>query len=603
VPTPALDISEIDRLNLQGLSCLIANRKQARRLTRIAGNAAAKAGYGRGVAHAQLNRLWLHYYDGEADQAEPLWPPLRAQFDASGDLEGAMAAEVGLGALASRRGDFALAERHFDSALDLAGQIPDTLHKFMLYNRLGIDALNRGDTSSGPRNFLLALDIAERFGTAAHRVNSLSNLASSVHDLGNDEDAIPLLVDALAIVNHDKLHHQRAIVSANLAMCLLATGRADEALELVEPFYDTADVDLVVRAFLFCIAAHAAILVGRMSEVRGLLRRAQRYAADGEDLEEQMHAWLVQGMYDSVSGRPAAALKALNKAHALLDWTRNPFYRQQIFEGLAHINATLERWRPAYEFHQQFHSHYEASSKSARDSRMLMRSLEKEMRSLKEERDQALEQQAAREFENQQLETLNRELSHQILHVNLLQDKLKEQAIRDHLTGLYNRRHFETCLNAILHESNGKFPVAVVILDLDFFKRINDTYGHGFGDEVLVQFARLVEGQLRGSDLLCRYGGEEFCLLMREADSATAAAKIDSIAAKYRELEIRQEQHRVRGCTFSAGVAEYPLHGVGRHELLMRADTALYAAKMAGRDRVHVAGCPPAETRADLLTG
>jgi diguanylate cyclase (GGDEF)-like protein len=587
MPSPALDITEIDRLNLQGLSCLIANRKQARRLTRIAHNAASKAGYLRGVAHAAINRLWQHYYDDEADQAEPHWPQLRQQFHDSGDLEGVMAADVAMGALASRRGDFPLAERHFELALDLANQIPDSLHKFMLFNRLGIDALNRGDTSAGPRNFLLALDIAERYGTAAHRVNSLSNLASSVHDLGNDEDAIPLLGEALAIVGHDKLHHQRPIVSANLAMCLLATGKADEALELVEPFYDNEDVDSVVRAFLFCIAAHASILVGRMDQVPGLLKHA--WASAGEDLEEQMHAWLVQGMYDYVSGRPAAALEALEQARALLSWTRNPFYQQQIFEGLANINARLKRWKAAYEYHQLFHSHFEASSRSARDSRLLMRSLEKEMRSLKEERDKALELQAAREYENQQLEHLNRELSHQILHVSMLQDKLKEQAIRDYLTGLYNRRHFETCLNAILHESNGKFPVAVVILDLDFFKKINDTYGHGFGDEVLVQFARLVEGQLRGSDMVCRYGGEEFCLLMRDADAATAVSKMEVIARRFAELCISCDPHRMEGCTFSAGVAEYPRHGGSRHELLMRADTALYAAKMAGRNRVHIA--------------
>lgn len=587
MPSPALDISEIDRLNLQGLSCLIANRKQARRLTRIAHQAASKIGYARGVAHAAINRLWQHYYDEQADLAEPEWAPLRQQFHASGDLEGVMAADVALGALASRRGDFALAARHFEQALDLAHQIPDSLHKFMLFNRLGIDALNRGDTSAGPRSFLLALDIAERFGTAAHRVNILSNLASSVHDLGNDEDAIPLLCEALAIVGQDKLHHQRPIVSANLAMCLLASGRADEALELVEPFYDADDVDSVVRAFLFCIAAHAAILVGRMDQVPQLLEQAWAHA--GEDLEEQMHAWLVQGMYEYVSERPQAALAALEQARALLSWTRNPYYRQQIFEGLANINARLKRWKAAYTYHQLFHEQFEASSRSARDSRLLMRSLEKEMRSLKEERDKALELQAAREHENQQLEHLNRELSHQILHVSRLQDKLKEQAIRDYLTGLYNRRHFETCLNAILHESNGKFPVAVVILDLDFFKRINDNYGHGFGDEVLMQFARLVEGQLRGSDMVCRYGGEEFCLLMRDAEAPTAVAKMEAIARKFRALHICSAAHQLDGCTFSAGVAEYPRHGGSRHELLMRADTALYAAKMAGRNRVHIA--------------
>lgn len=589
MPTPVLDISEIDRINLQGLACLIADRKQARRLARIAQNAAKTVAYPRGAAYAQVNQLWLYFYGGEADRAEPLWAPLRAHFDVNGDLEGVMAAEVGLGAQASRRGEFAQSAGHFEQALALSGQIPDSLHKFMLYNRIGIDALNRGDTLSGPRNFLLALDIAERFGTAAHRVNSLSNLASSQHDLGNDEDAIPLLGEALAIVDSDKLAHQRGIVSANLAMCLLATGRADEALALVEPFYDSIEADLVVRAFLFSIAAHASILVGQTGHAATLLARAQAYAITDDDLEEQMHGWLVKGMLDFVLDQPHEALAALDKAHALLDWTRNPFYQQQIFQGLANINARLKRWKAAYGYLERYHSHYEASSKSARDSRLLMRNLEKEMRGLKEERDKALEQQAARESENQKLENLNRELSHQILHVNSLQDSLKEQAIRDHLTGLYNRRHFETCLNAILHESNGKFPVSVVILDLDFFKRVNDTYGHSFGDEVLIQFARLVEGQLRGSDMLCRYGGEEFCLLMREADSADAIAKIETIAARYRQLRITQQEHSLSDCTFSAGVAEYPRHGGDRSELLMRADTALYAAKMSGRDRVLVA--------------
>ena len=589
MPSPVLDISEIDRLNLQGLSCLVANRKQAGRLARIAHKAAKAIGYSRGAAYAQINELWLYFYGGEADRAEPLWPALRAQFEASGDLEGAMAAEIGVGALASRRGDFEQSAAHFEQALALAGQIPDTLHKFMLYNRIGIDALNRGDTLSGPRNFLLALDIAERYGTAAHRVNSLSNLASSQHDLGNDEDAIPLLSEALDIVHGDKLAHQQGIVSANLAMCLLATGKPQEALTLVEPFYVSIETDLAVRAFLFCIAAHASILLGRTDDAATLLARAQAYALEDEDLEEQMHGWLVKGMLDFVLDQPQLARAALDKAHALLDWTRNPFYQQQIFQGLANINARLKRWKAAHGYLALYHQHYVASSKSARDSRLLMRSLEKEMRGLKEERDRALEQQAARESENQKLENLNRELSHQILHVNSLQDSLKEQAIRDHLTGLYNRRHFETCLNAILHESNGKFPVAVVILDLDFFKRVNDTYGHGFGDEVLIQFARLVEGQLRGSDMLCRYGGEEFCLLMREADSADAITKIEAIAQKYRQLRICQDERSMTDCTFSAGVAEYPRHGSERNELLMRADTALYAAKMSGRDRVVVA--------------
>lgn len=589
MPNTRLAIADIDRLNLQGLSCLIANRKQTKRLIRIAQVAAKGADYARGSAYADVNQVWLSYYAGDIEQAEALCPALRERFERHGDLEGGMAVDIALGALASRRGDFTKAEDYFDQAREVAAHIPDTLHKFMLYSRLGIDALNRGDTRSGPRNFLLALDIAERFGTASHRVNSLSNLASSQHDLGNDEDAIPLLYEALEIIGNDKLVHQQGIVSANLGMCLLATGKPDEALALVEPFYEVEQDDEAVRAFLFSIGAHASILTGRLDSAGRLLERARHYALASEDLEEQMHAQLVQGLLEARCDRPAKALEALEQAHALLSFTRNPFYQLRIFHGLADIHARLAHWEAAYGFLQQYQTRYEAGSKSARDSRLLMRKLEKEMRGLKDERDRALELQAAREFENQTLENLNKELAHQIMHVNSLQDSLKEQALRDHLTGLYNRRHFETCLNAILHESSGKFPVTVVILDLDFFKRINDTYGHGFGDEVLIQFGRLVESQLRGSDMLCRYGGEEFCLLMREADSDIARAKIDDIAARYRQLVVQHGAHTLSDCTFSAGIAEYPRHGIARHELLMRADTALYAAKLAGRDRSMIA--------------
>lgn len=586
VPISSLDKADIDRLNQQALSCLVGNRRQARRLAQMALAAAQRQQYARGGAYAELNHCWLAYYAGEP---EPACAPLRDYFQQTGDLEGGMEMAALQGAYASRRGEFADAEQHFLMARSQAAQIPDSLHKFMLYARLGVDALNRGDTQDGPRNFLLALDIAERFGSPAHRVNSLSNLASSQHDLGNDEDAIPLLVEALEIIGTQKLKYQQTIVSANLAMCLLATGKPAEALALVEPFYEWPEEDLAVRAFLFCIAAHAAILLQRPASALQLLLRAEEYARRGQDLEEQMHAWLVRGKLDLHAGQTAQALASLTQAHSLLSWTCNPFHQQQILRGLAEINAQLGEWQTAYGFLQQYQAAFEASSKSARASRSLMRNLEKEMHSLKAERDKALELQAARESENVKLEHLNRELAHQILHVNSLQDSLKEQAMRDHLTGLYNRRHFETCLNAILHGADADAPVSIAIIDLDFFKRVNDTYGHNFGDEVLIQFARLVESQLRGSDMLCRYGGEEFCLLLREADSVIAAHKIDDIAARYRQLLIRQAPHSLTGCTFSAGIAEYPRHGAGRHELLMRADSALYAAKQAGRDRACIA--------------
>ena len=587
--SPELDRAEIDRLNLQCLSLLMADRKEARRINEITLKAAQDIGYGRGLAYAQINQLTLLFYSGEVELAEQICLPLIDRFYAFGDMEGQMAAHVCMGSLTSRRAEFEQSSHHFELARKLASRIPDSLFKFSLYNRTGIDAINRGDNYIAPRNFLLALDMAERFGTPSHRVNSLSNLASCQHDLGNDEDAVPLLQEALDVIEQHNVVHFKSLVSANLAMCLLATSKAEDALYILQPLFDTDDADLGEKAFIYCLAAHASILLGQYEAAQGRLDQAQQFALESEDYEEQMHGWLVRGMLTLNLAQFDQALQAFEQARTLLSFTRNPFYQQQILKGLSDIHAHFGKWEVAFGYLQQYQSQFEARSKSARDSRVLMRNLEKEMKNLKEERDKALELQAAREAENQKLASLNKELSHQIHHVNSLQKALKEQAIRDHLTGLYNRRHFETCLNAILHESSGKSVVTVVILDLDFFKRVNDTWGHAFGDEVLIQFSRLVESQLRTSDMLCRYGGEEFCLLMRDADSKIAQTKMTSIAEKYHALSITLGAISVTNCTFSAGIAEYPMHGDTRHELLMHADTALYVAKMAGRNQSKIA--------------
>ena len=589
VASPQLDRVEIDRCNVQALSGMASNRPESRRLSLMSLAQAEAIGYVRGMAFARLNLASLDLYHRELDEADALCQPLVPLFQSINDGEGEMSAHGCLGAIAGRRGNFEVAAGHFDLARALAAQIPDSLHKFSLFNRMGIDALNRGDTADAPRNFLLALDMAERFGTPSHRVNILSNLASMQHDLGNDEDAIPLLGEALDIISHDQLIQMQPLVSGNLAMCLLATGKAAEALALVEPHCGPNDADLSQRAFNLSLAAHAMTALGQYEKAVAFVEEAAVAADATEDYEEQMHAWLVRGTLEQARDHRPLALQAFQQAHALLSYTSNPFYRLQIFKGLANLHSQSGKWKNAFGFLQQYHAHFEATSKSARDSRLLMRHLEKEMKNLKEERDMALERQAAREAENLHLESLNKELTHQIHHVNSIQTTLQEQAIRDHLTGLYNRRHFETCLNAMLHESSKKFPITVVLLDLDLFKHVNDTYGHAFGDEVLVRFAWLVEHNLRSSDMLCRYGGEEFCVLLRDVTRNEAASRIAGIAAQYHALVIELEQHRLTGCTFSAGIAEYPRHGATRNELLMRADTALYAAKAAGRNRSMIA--------------
>ncbi len=586
MPTTRLSRHAIDRLNLQGWADLAGQRARAGRRCRRAQDAARAIGYPRGAARAALIALWLAHQAGEA--VGPACALLQQRCLADADREGAMACTVLLGAAAGAAGQLELAARHFVRARALASGVADSLHKVMLYRQLGIDALNRGDCGRAARSFLLALDGAARFGSPAHRVEGLTDLAAAQHQAGNHHDALPLLHEALRIVAAHRLAPQRAEVSARLAMCLLDGGRADQALALLKPFYDKPDA----RASLLCLAAHAASLLGRLDRAERWLARGEAEAARSAHVEPRLHGWLVRGMLCYLRERPGLALRALTRAHGLLDGNRNAYFHQHVLHGLASVHARLGRWRPAYQFSLQYQARLAAVGRGARDARLMTRALEKEIRQVRAERDRALATQAARESDNRRLRHLNQALSHQILHARAMQDGLRQQALRDHLTGLYNRRHFETCLDAMLAEAEEKAdrtPIAVVMLDLDWFKRVNDNHGHAVGDAVLVAFARLVESQLRTSDMVCRYGGEEFCLLLRGADSGIAAYKMDDLAWRYRQLVIRHGGHSLDGCTFSAGVAHYPAHGRGRATLLDRADQALYAAKQAGRARVELA--------------
>ena len=161
-----------------------------------------------------------------------------------------------------------------------------------------------------------------------------------------------------------------------------------------------------------------------------------------------------------------------------------------------------------------------------------------------------------------------------------------ELAVTDSLTGLNNRRFLDTHLpNAIERARRDDKPMSVLIADIDHFKRINDGWGHDAGDAVLRQFAARLKESLRASDLACRFGGEEFVVLMPEADervARTIAERLRQRIADY-PFEISGEEISV---TVSAGIAVLDGRGDNRETLLQRADRGLYAAKREGRNRV-----------------
>jgi diguanylate cyclase (GGDEF)-like protein len=172
-----------------------------------------------------------------------------------------------------------------------------------------------------------------------------------------------------------------------------------------------------------------------------------------------------------------------------------------------------------------------------------------------------------------------------------LQETLRNQSIRDPLTGLFNRRFMEeTLAREIRRAQRSQHPMGVILLDLDHFKRFNDSYGHAAGDTLLRELGGFIRGHIRGGDVGCRYGGEEFLLILPESDSKGTCARAEELRKGVSGLNMAHRGQPLGAITMSLGVAIFPEHALDMEDLLRSADRALYQAKQAGRDRVMVAG-------------
>ena len=164
---------------------------------------------------------------------------------------------------------------------------------------------------------------------------------------------------------------------------------------------------------------------------------------------------------------------------------------------------------------------------------------------------------------------------------------LAEQAIRDPMTGLYNRRFLREFLaRELMRAKRTGIGLAVIMMDLDHFKRVNDSFGHDAGDLVLTEVAVMLRKSIRGSDMVCRFGGEEFVLVLTDATSASALRRCEDIRAAISRLAPSYRGKLLGRPTASFGVALYPDHAADADGLINASDAALYEAKYAGRDRI-----------------
>ena len=168
-----------------------------------------------------------------------------------------------------------------------------------------------------------------------------------------------------------------------------------------------------------------------------------------------------------------------------------------------------------------------------------------------------------------------------------LRETLRRQAIRDDLTGLFNRRYMEETLERELHRvTRLAIPLGLAMMDLDHFKEYNDTFGHQAGDELLRALGRLIRSQIREDDIACRYGGEEFLIIMPGASPEVTFERTEQMRQCVKQLHELRPGQFLHPTTISIGLASFPDNGPSASALIQAADAALYRAKKEGRDRV-----------------
>ncbi|MCU0950717.1 MAG: GGDEF domain-containing protein, partial [Burkholderiaceae bacterium] len=329
------------------------------------------------------------------------------------------------------------------------------------------------------------------------------------------------------------------VLLINRVICLTELSRAPEALGDVERLR-AQPVDARGRGRLathFETLAIAALRAGEVALGAQLVAAAR--AAPGRIPDEQVEHAIAQALLALAQGDAAQALAPLDAARSLVCAHEDAAPR--IAEGLS-LRLACAYWQVVAEARERAGDaaaalralrawqdlHLQRVQRASR-ARYQAASLQTELLRLQRQRDVIDHRRRSAERARAQLATINQQLSQRVSEVQALKAALEQQTVRDFLTGLFNRRHLNDVLPQMLAlaRRDGE-PLALAILDLDHFKLVNDRHGHAAGDRVLQGFGALMLQALRRSDVACRYGGEEFCVLMPRTTAHAARRKIDA---------------------------------------------------------------------------
>jgi len=460
----------------------------------------------------------------------------------------------------------------YGKARDAAARAGDGVIESRAVNGLGLANQSLGDYGAAMEYFLEGLRIAQSIGDELGRVRVLGNIGVVRTELGEYDLALEAHLEVRAV--SERLGHSIAYSTGtiNTVVASYHLGRYDEALELGEahlPLVRKLGVrqhEVVLRAYL----THCLVEAGRAAEAVAPAALALPLAQDVGDYEHLANLRVGYARALHGTGRSEEAEQQLKLAladtrgHGVQPQERN------VLRHLADVCAAREDWRAAYEYAAAYHALERTLHAQDVDRRTKVLSAQLQVEILK------------REAEVERLR--NVELARANSDLRAAQETLAYRATHDALTGLANRAHFQAEVERHLAHADGAH-VAVLFMDLDGFKQINDTLGHDAGDELLREVAARLKGCVRAGDLVARLGGDEFTVLLPALRSAGDAERVarKMLGVVTCPFDLRG---RVLTVTGSIGVAVAPHDGRDVVTLQKHADVAMYHAKRDGKNAV-----------------
>ncbi len=437
------------------------------------------------------------------------------------------------------------------------------LDKAIFYSSLAVSYFYTDQTEAAARNYYTALSFAIKADNPFVILTVLNNLGSLQTDLGNMEEAQMLFRQALSYKNAPAgCAGIMGIVAGNLSIVLERAGLYKEAKDVAGQWIDRLEeISVHSRALVNLAMAQACARLGEFSEATHLLDDLEAAVplAECTDAVSRAHriaqTFLVNAVIADGLGNARQALEAAEAGIQSLTEHLEPDLLDRLREQAAQSAASLGEWERAY-------NHASASLAEKR------RKISESARGI----------------------SLTLGIKHEVEKAYRERDLCRELSLTDPLTGLLNRRFFGDASSSMLSLARREsIPVSLAMIDLDRFKAVNDTYGHAFGDTVLVEFAKSMKASLRQEDVLVRYGGEEFCIIMPGAEAHAVKVRLEAALAGFSRIVYRQGDIEITGITWSAGVDCSPDGSANLDTLIRSADGALYKAKESGRARVVLA--------------